>query len=103
MDINSVPKENKNFNLHHCSQNLEDVREEWERVKLSYEILYDPKMRKNYDRNSSAAKVLDDPAAAVGRAVVGGAMNGIGLVLGGAWKLGEIATRKVYESAVKNK
>ena len=30
-------------------------------------------------------------------------MSGIGMVLGGAWKLGEIATKKVYETAtVKN-
>lgn len=82
------------------SANLDDVRNEWERVKLSYEILSDPKMRKNYDRNSSVAEVLKDPGAAVGRAVVGGAMNGLGLVLGGAWKLGEMATKRVYETAV---
>ncbi|KAL3817582.1 hypothetical protein ACHAXA_006471 [Cyclostephanos tholiformis] len=80
--------------------NLADVRDEWERVKLSYEILSDPKTRKNYDRNSSVAAVLKDPGGAVGRAVVGGAVSGIGLVLGGAWKLGEMATKKVYETAV---
>lgn len=68
---------------------LEEVREEWERVKFSYEILSDPKTRKKYDRNSSAAEVLDNPGGAVGRAVVGGAMNGVGLVLGGVWKIGE--------------
>jgi len=71
--------------------NLEEVREEWERVKFSYEILSDPKMRKSYDRNSSVAEMLDNPGGAVGRAVVQGTMGGIGLVLGGAWKLGEIA------------
>eukprot|EP00581_Thalassiosira_minuscula_P013052 CAMPEP_0183726456 /NCGR_PEP_ID=MMETSP0737-20130205/23229_1 /TAXON_ID=385413 /ORGANISM="Thalassiosira miniscula, Strain CCMP1093" /LENGTH=208 /DNA_ID=CAMNT_0025957795 /DNA_START=138 /DNA_END=764 /DNA_ORIENTATION=- len=76
---------------------MEDVREEWERVKFSYEILSDPKTRKNYDRNSSVAEVLDDPGAAVGRAVVGGAMNGVGMVLGGAWKLGEIATKNIMK------
>ncbi|KAL3773783.1 hypothetical protein ACHAW5_002991 [Stephanodiscus triporus] len=85
------------------SANLADVRDEWERVKLSYEILSDPKTRKNYDRNSSVAEVLKDPGGAVGRAVVGGAMSGIGLVLGGAWKLGEMATKKVYETAVAEK
>jgi hypothetical protein len=57
-------------------------------------------MRKNYDRNSSVAEVLNDPGAAVGRAVVGGAMSGIGLVLGGAWKLGEMAAKTIYESTV---
>jgi len=54
-----------------CS-NLEEVREEWERMKFSYEILSDPLKRKKYDRNSSAAEVLEDPAAAMGRAVAGG-------------------------------
>ena len=57
-------------------------------------------MRKNYDRNSSVAEVLNDPGAAVGRAVVGGAMSGLGLVLGGAWKLGEMAAKTIYESTV---
>lgn len=83
--------------------NLEDVRDEWEKVKLSYEILSDPKTRMNYDRNSVAAEVLNNPGGAVGRAVVGGAMSGIGLVLSGAWKLGEMATKKMYESTAAEK
>ncbi|KAL3761257.1 hypothetical protein ACHAWU_009983 [Discostella pseudostelligera] len=78
--------------------NLDDVRNEWEKVKFSYEILSDTQMRKSYDRNSSVAEVLNDPGAAVGRAVVGGAMSGLGLVLGGAWKLGEMAAKTIYES-----
>ena len=60
-------------------------------------------MRKSYDRNSSVASVLEDPGKAVGRAVVGGAMSGIGMVFGGAWKIGEIATKKAYEVAVADK
>lgn len=67
------------------------MREEWERVKFSYEILSDPKTRKSYDRNSSVAKVMDNPGAAVAGAVASGAMNGVGMVLGGAWKLTEVA------------
>ncbi len=82
------------------STNLDDVRDEWEQVKLSYEILTDAQMRKSYDRNSSVAEVLSDPGAAVGRAVIGGAMSGLGLVLGGAWKLGEMAAKTMYETAV---
>jgi len=85
------------------SQNLDDVREEWERVKFSYEILIDPKSRKSYDRNSKVAEVLEDPTKAVGRAVVGGTMSGLGMVLGGAFKLGEMATKKVYETAMNEK
>ena len=91
------------FNAMNFSQNLEDVREEWEKVKFSYEILSDPKTRKNYDRNSSVAEVLDDPGGAVGRAVVGGTLSTLGMVLGGAWKLGEMATKKAYEAAVAEK
>lgn len=86
--------------LYPHSTNLEDVRNEWEKVKFSYEILSDAQMRKNYDRNSSVAEVLNDPGAAVGRAVVGGAMSGLGLVLGGAWKIGEMAAKTIYETAV---
>ncbi|KAL3781824.1 hypothetical protein HJC23_011133 [Cyclotella cryptica] len=51
--------------------NLEDVREEWEKVKLSYEILIDRKTGLKYDRNS----VVADPGAAVGRAVGGAVGN----------------------------
>ncbi|KAL7547478.1 hypothetical protein ACHAWF_010773 [Thalassiosira exigua] len=69
--------------------NLEEVRDEWERVKLSYEVLSDPKTRKSYDRNSSVASVLEDPSGAMARAAVGGALGGVGMVLGGAWKIGE--------------
>ena len=79
------------------------MREEWERVKFSYEILIDPKSRKSYDRNSKVAEVLEDPTKAVGRAVVGGTMSGLGMVLGGAFKLGEMATKKVYETAMNEK
>lgn len=82
---------------------VDDVRDEWEKVKLSYEILSDPKTRMHYDRNSVAAEVLKNPGGAVGRAVVGGAMSGIGLVLSGAWKLGEMATKIVYESTAPEK
>ena len=79
------------------------MREEWERVKFSYEILIDPKSRKSYDRNSKVAEVLEDPTKAVGRAVVGGTMSGLGMVLGGAFKLGEMATKMVYETAMNEK
>mmetsp|Transcript_11891 Transcript_11891/g.25744 ORF Transcript_11891/g.25744 Transcript_11891/m.25744 type:complete len:202 (+) Transcript_11891:95-700(+) len=57
--------------------NMDDVREEWERIKLSYEILTDRKMRVRYDRNSALA----DPAAAMGRAAlgtIGWGLSGVG-------------------------
>lgn len=59
-------------NIRRNSANLEEVREEWEKVKLSYEILQDRKTRMKYDRNS----VVADPGAAVGRAV-GSAVSGV--------------------------
>ena len=65
------------------SVNLEEVREEWEKVKLSYEILSDRKLRLKYDRNSAVA----DPGAAVGRAVGGAAMNVIGWGFGSVMKV----------------
>jgi DnaJ-class molecular chaperone len=58
--------------LNTISANQDDVREEWEKVKLSYEILIDRKTRLKYDRNS----VVADPGAAVGRAV-GGAVGSV--------------------------
>lgn len=37
--------------------NLDQVRDEWERIQLSYEILSDKKLRLKYDRQSA----LNDP------------------------------------------
>ena len=79
-----------------CS-NLDDVREEWEKVKFSYEILSDQKARKCYDRNSSVAEVLKDPTAAAGRAVVGGAFAAVGMGFGAMWKVGELAVKAVAQ------
>ena len=81
-----------------CS-NLDEVREEWEKVKFSYEILSDPKARKSYDRNSSVAEVLEDPGGAVGRAVVGGAVTAVGMGFGAMWKVGELAVKGVTSVA----
>lgn len=52
--------------------NEEEVRDQWERVKLSYEILSRPKMRRRYDRK----EFLADPGAAVKRAAVDAAVKG---------------------------
>jgi len=81
-----------------CS-NLDEVREEWEKVKFSYEILSDPKARKSYDRNSSVAEVLEDPGGAVSRAVVGGAVTAVGMGFGAMWKVGELAVKGVTSVA----
>lgn len=45
---------------------LDEVAEEWERIKFSYEILSDRKTRAKYDRNSA----ITDPSATLGRTAV---------------------------------
>mmetsp|Transcript_15443 Transcript_15443/g.21509 ORF Transcript_15443/g.21509 Transcript_15443/m.21509 type:complete len:222 (+) Transcript_15443:84-749(+) len=62
----------------------DDVREHWERIKLSYEILSDRKMRMKYDRHSTIA----DPGAAVGRAALNALGWGIAGVSKGLFKVG---------------
>uniref|UniRef100_A0A7R9W201 J domain-containing protein n=1 Tax=Pseudictyota dubia TaxID=2749911 RepID=A0A7R9W201_9STRA len=64
--------------------NLEDVRDEWERIKLSYEILTSKKLRARYDRNSAVA----DPGAAMGRAAGQAALWGLAGVGKGIFKVG---------------
>lgn len=57
--------------------NLEEVRDQWERIKLAYEILSDKRLRKRYDRH----EVIADPNAAMQRAAVdaaGMAAKGVG-------------------------
>ena len=54
--------------------NLEDVRNQWERVKLSYEILSDPLRRKRYDR----IQAWTDPGRAVQRAATEAALDVMG-------------------------
>lgn len=46
--------------------NLDDVRTQWERIKLAYEILSNKKLRKRYDRH----EVIADPQAAIKRAAM---------------------------------
>lgn len=61
--------------------NEDDVREQWEKIKLSYEILSNRKMRTRYDRNV----VIADPQAAMKRAAVeaaGGAAVGVATYVG---------------------
>jgi hypothetical protein len=53
------------------SNNEDDIRQEWERIKFSYEILTDKRLRKKYDRHV----VLADPQAALQRAALDAAAN----------------------------
>ena len=57
---------------------MDDVRDQWERIKLAYEILSDNRLRKRYDRH----EVIADPSAAVKRAAMdatGNAIKGMGM------------------------
>ena len=55
------------------SSTLEDVRDQWERIKFSYEILSDRQTRNRYNRH----EVLADPGSALGRAAQEAVVRGV--------------------------
>ena len=66
---------------HKFSNNEEEVRLQWEKIKLSYEILSNRKMRTRYERNTAIA----DPQEAIKKAAVdaaGGAAVGVASYVG---------------------
>jgi DnaJ-class molecular chaperone len=71
--------------------NLDDVRDHWERIKLSYEILSDSKMRKRFDRHEALA----DPGKAMQRAALGAVGSGIKGVGAGFFKMGSFAVMQL--------
>ncbi|KAL7568673.1 hypothetical protein ACA910_021672 [Epithemia clementina (nom. ined.)] len=77
--------------------NLQDVRNHWERVKLSYEILKDPLRRKRYDRNI----VLSDPGRAVQRAATEAALDAVMSAGKGVWGIGTSIGSSVLEGVSK--
>lgn len=79
--------------------NLEDVREHWERIKLSYEILSDRKRRTRYDRHTAIA----DPGAALQRAAVNAAWNGAVEVGKGLFRVGAFAVQQVAKAGTAAK
>ena len=92
-------KGNNNILPGSCN-NLDDVRDQWERIKLSYEILSNPKSRKRYDRHD----VLSDPNAAMKRAMANAAFDGITNVGKGLFDIGSFAVhaiRKVSDNNVQ--
>lgn len=90
-------KGNNNILPGSCN-NLDDVRDQWERIKLSYEILSNPKTRKRYDRHD----VLSDPNAAVQRAMMNAAFNGITNVGKGLLGIGSFAVQAMTKGSDKN-
>ena len=75
--------------------NIDDVRDQWERIKLSYEILSNPKTRKRYDRH----EVLADPKAAMQRAAMNAAFDGIASVGKGVVGIGMFAFQAVTKNS----
>jgi DnaJ domain len=53
--------------------NAEEVRDHWERIRLSYQILKSPTLRKRYDRH----EVMSDPKAALQRAAADAALKSV--------------------------
>ena len=77
--------------------NMEDVRNHWERVKLSYEILSDPLRRKRYDRNEA----WTDPGRAVKRAAQQAAMDAVVSAGKGMWGFGTSIGASVIKEVAK--
>lgn len=71
----------------------DDVRNEWERIKLSYEVLTDQKMRLKYDRQSA----LDDPGSAIGRAAFQTVTWGVSGLAKGIFSLGKFAVKSAQK------
>jgi len=66
---------------------LDEVRDQWERIKLSYEILSDKKLRLKYDRQSA----LYDPGKALSRAALDTAGWGFTTLAKGIFSIGKYA------------
>jgi len=73
------------------SNNLDDVRDEWERIKLSYEILSDKKTRRRYDRHVMIA----DPKGAMSRAAMDAVGKGITGLGQGLFNIGAFAVQQM--------
>lgn len=71
--------------------NLEEVRDQWERIKLAYEILSNAKTRKRYDRH----ELFADPGAAVQRAAVNAAFQGLSGMGKGLLNMGAFAVQSI--------
>lgn len=75
--------------------NMDEVRDEWERIKLAYEILKDKQTRRRFDRH----EMLANPNAAMQRA----AMNAVGKGLQGFGKglfnVGAFAVQQMSKAA----
>ena len=78
-----------------CSNNLDDVRDQWERIKLAYEILSDSRTRRRYDRH----EMLADPGAAMKRAAVTAVGKGFKNIGKGIFDMGAFAVKAAVTTA----
>lgn len=72
---------------------LDEVRQEWERIAWSHALLVDPARRRKYDRHEAWA----DPAKAMRRAAAQAAWDGLASVGRGLWKAGRGAVSTVWQ------
>ena len=70
---------------------MDEVRDEWEKIKLSYEILSNKRIRRRYDRH----EMIADPGAAMGRAAMNAMGKGITNVGKGLFDFGAFAVQSV--------
>lgn len=79
--------------------NEQDIANEWEKIRLSYEILRHGKSRKRYDRHVALA----DPGAAIRRAMVDATLSSLSSVGQGLWSVGSSLTQHVWNEVTTKK
>lgn len=76
---------------------MEEVRDEWEKIKLSYEILSNARVRRRYDRH----EMIADPGAAMGRAAMNAVTKGATNVGKGLFDMGASAVQSILREEEK--
>ena len=77
-----------------CNNEVE-VRDQWERINMSYRILSDPVQRRKYDRHEALA----DPGQALRRAAAQAAWSGVVTAGKGLWTVGSHAIMTLVQHA----
>ena len=77
--------------------NEQEVRDQWERINWSYDLLSDPVRRRKFDRHD----FLADPAKAMRRAAAKAAWAGVTTVGKGLWTVGSTAVSTAVHHIVE--
>ena len=77
--------------------NEAEVREQWERINWSYDLLSNASRRRKYDRHEALA----DPGRALRRAAAQAAWAGVSSVGQGLWNVGSAAVSNIMSTAAK--